>query len=121
VNKLFCSVAAFGLVAVSAPAIAQNSHCWWEQGVLACVGSFETPTSKTTTLCAYSSIDGGCTTTTEKKKQRPTYEVQRSVTVDLGEPRKAAARAATNYRDPNLRDVCPSPYRMTAADGCQLR
>lgn len=120
-NKLFCSVAALALIAVSAPAIAQDSHCSWQGGMLACVGSFETPTMKTTTLCSYSSIDGGCRTITEKKKQRPTYDVQSITTIDLGEPRKAAARAATNYRDPNLHDICPSPYRMTAMDGCQPR
>jgi hypothetical protein len=44
----------------------------------------------------------------------------KSTVVDpAGEERKAKMRASTHYRDPNSRELCPPPYRMTERDGCQ--
>lgn len=34
------------------------------------------------------------------------------------ELRKAIVRAASGYRDPNRREVCPSPWRMSDLKGC---
>lgn len=45
---------------------------------------------------------------------------EETITYDPAEEmRKAAVRAATNYRDPNSHDVCPRPWRMTERDGCR--
>lgn len=35
------------------------------------------------------------------------------------ETRKAAVRAASGYRDPNSRSMCPPPFHMSERDGCR--
>ncbi len=45
-----------------------NSRCYWERGVFVCTSSYETPYSKTTTLCG-SGVTSACTTKTIDKEQ----------------------------------------------------
>lgn len=37
----------------------------------------------------------------------------------MTEEHKKSARAASGYRDPGIRDLCPPPHKMTEYDGCR--
>lgn len=73
------------------------SHCWWDSGVLACESRVETPTATHRSLCAHSSIDGGCVHWTDKKAApRRSGPREETIKINPGDasPAEQARRAA---------------------------
>jgi hypothetical protein len=61
-----------------------RSRCGWvARGVYACESVYETPYSKTYTLCGSGGIDSACTTKTTRKDGGPPSQVGRAPNGDM--------------------------------------
>jgi hypothetical protein len=109
------------LFAMSTANAETNSRCRWEDGSFICEATSETATSKTTTLCGASSIEGACKTWTVTKQPPPGPGTSESATFDRrAEAKKAERLRKSGYRAPGEVTLdCPPPMKMTARDGCQ--